>query len=235
MNSLFKVHELTFALVIRNYDLSLAHAKFLQSSGIVSSDWTLSRQPVANDRLSQTVYSNGINIIGEPNRCLFGETLEDKTPKACVSPEVVRGYISKLSNLDYHALGINFRAYLQLDSLGFESYQDFYNQILVPGSWQQHGTKPVQTELRLVYDFEDSRCSLVINEGKLRQPDSEALPIIVFSGNFAYELKHDTDAERTEKIKDIVTNWQNDLQKFQQIISEFPLEAKEEILIPIEA
>jgi hypothetical protein len=230
-----KNHELTFALIIRNYDLSLSYAKFLQSSGIVPNNWMLNRQPVANEQVSQTVYSNGVNVIGEPNRCLFGEILDDKTLEDCLSPEIVQSYVSKLSNLDYYAFGINFQAYLPLDSLGLESYQDFYNQILVSGSWQKHGNKPVQTELKLVYELEHCNFSLTVNEGKLRQPDSEALPIILFSGNFAYELDRELETERADKIKEIVGNWQNEMHTFQKIVSDFPLETEEKLLVALEA
>ena len=74
----------------------------------------------------------------------------------------------------------------------------------------------------MVYQLEHSRCTLTIDEGKLRQPDSEALPIVVFSGNFAYKLGDKELSNRAAAIKDIVANWQNDLETFQKIVHDFP-------------
>jgi hypothetical protein len=93
----------------------------------------------------------------------------------------------------------------------------------------------VQTELKLVYELEHCNFSLTVNEGKLRQPDSEALPIILFSGNFAYELDRELETERADKIKEIVGNWQNEMHTFQKIVSDFPLETEEKLLVALEA
>ena len=73
-----KIHELTIAVAINNYDLTLCLPRFLQSSGIVPKEWTLGSEPVVNNQVVQTVYSNGVNIIGQPTRCLFAENLENK-------------------------------------------------------------------------------------------------------------------------------------------------------------
>ena len=145
--------------------------------------------------------------------------------KKCESPEVVSNYLDKLSHLDYQAVGLNFRAYLELEP------QKFFKNFLAAGDWQQHGIERMQTELKFVYQFEHSRCTLTINEGKLRQPDSEALPIVVFSGNFAYKLGTQELDDRAEALKKIVANWNNDLDKFKNIINDFPQVAKEKELV----
>lgn len=227
MNSLFNINELTFALVIHNYDLSLSNARFIQSSGIIPNNWNLARQPVANNQVTQTVYSNGINIIGQPHRCLVAEIFEDKSIEECESPEVVENYINKLSHLDYQAVGLNFRAYLEVEP------QDFLKNMVNAGDWQQHGIERVQTELKFVYQFERSRFTLTVDEGKLRQPDSEALPIVVFSGNFAYKFGDEELDNRAEAIKEIVANWRDDLETFQNIINDFPQVAQEKELVAV--
>lgn len=227
MNSTLSINELTFALVINNYDLNLSHTKFLQSSGVVSNDWTLARQPIANQQVTQTVFGNGINIIGQPHRCLIAEIFEGKSIEECQSPEVVQKYLDKLSHLDYQAIGLNFRAYLELEP------QEFFKKLIAAGDWQQHGIERMQTELKFVYQFEHSRCTLTIDEGKLRQPDSEALPIVVFSGNFAYKFSDRELDNRMEAIKKIVSNWNNDLETFNNIINDFPQVAKKQELVAV--
>ena len=88
---------------------------------------------MANNQVTQTIYSNSINIIGQPHRFLIAEIFENKSIEDSESPEVVQNYLNKLSHLDYQAIGINFRAYLNLEP------EDFFNNLLTTGSWQQHG------------------------------------------------------------------------------------------------
>lgn len=227
MNSALNINELTFALVINNYDLNLSHAKFLQSSGIVSHDWTLARQPVANQQITQTIYSNGINIIGQYNRCLIAEIFEDKSIDEAESSAVVQNYVNKLSHLDYQALGLNFRAYLEIEP------QEFLKNIINAGDWQQHGIQKVQTELKFIYQLEHCHFTLTIDEGKLRQPDTEALPIVVFSGNFAYKFDDRQLDNRAAAIEEIVANWKEDLNRFQDIINDFPQVAQDKKLVAV--
>ena len=227
MNNTLNINELTFALVINNYDLNLAHAKFLQSSGVVSHDWNLARQPIANNQVTQTIYSNGINIIGQPHRCLIAVIFEDKSIEESEGSQVVTNYLNKLPHLDYQAIGLNFHAYLELEP------QEFIKNIVNAGDWQQHGIERVQTELKFIYQLEHSRFTLTIDGGKLRQPDAEALPIVVFSGNFGYKFDDKELNNRAETIKEIAANWKKDLETFQDIINDFPQVAKKQELVAV--
>ena len=66
MNKTIEIQELAFVVAAKNYEPSLLNPGFLKYSGIIPSDWELSRQPVFNDRVAQIVFNNGVNIVGEP-------------------------------------------------------------------------------------------------------------------------------------------------------------------------
>lgn len=222
MSQTLTINELTIVVAINNYDLTLCLPRFLQSSGIVPSDWTVASEPIVNNQVVQIVYSNGVNIVGQANRCLFAENLENKAESASETPQVAKNYIKALPNLDYQAIGINLRGYIKLGSEPDKTRQEFFAGLLVDGSWQQKGTKDMEAELNLNYTFGDKRLTLNVNNGLLRQPETEALPIILFSGNFSYNLSEQPQENRVEKIQEIITNWQSDLQLFKDVIGDFP-------------
>ena len=222
MTNTLKIHELTIAVAINNYDLTLCLPRFLQSSGIVPKEWTLGSEPVANNQLIQTVYSNGVNIIGQPTRCLFAENLEEKEPTSSEAPKIVSNYISALPNLEYQAVGINLRGYISLGKGGEATSKEFFDKLLVSGSWQNKGTKPMEAELKLNYIFDDKVLTLNVNSGMLNKPEKEPIPIILFSGNFAYSMVQDALDSRAERVKIIASNYQEDIRLFQDVISGFP-------------
>lgn len=228
MNQALTINELTIVAAINNYDLTLCLPRFLQSSGIVPSDWNLNSEPIVNNQIVQTVYSNGVNVIAQSNRCLFAENIENKEESLVESPQVAKNYVQTLPRLDYQAIGINLRGYIKLGSEPDKARQEFFAGLLVDGSWQQKGTKAMEAELNLNYTFDDKRLTLSINNGLLRQPETEALPIILFSGNFSYNLSEQPQKNRVEKIQEIITNWQSDLHLFKDVIRDFPLVTIEE-------
>lgn len=222
MNQALTINELTIVAVINNYDLTLCLPRFLQSSGIVPNDWNLNNEPTVNNQLVQTVYDNGVNVVAQANRCLFAENIENKEDYLVESPQVANNYVQILPHLDYQAIGINLRGYIKLGSDPDKTRQDFFAGLLADGSWRQKGTKAMEAELNLNYTFEDKQLTLNVNNGLLQQPETEALPIILFTGNFSYDLSEQPQENKVEKIQAIITNWQSDLQLFKDVISDFP-------------
>ena len=216
------IHELTLAVAINNYDLTLCLPRFLQSSGIVHADWTLASEPVANNQVVQTIYSNGVNVIGQPHRCLFAENLENKLPGGSEVTQVATSYIKSLPHLDYQAIGMNLRGYIKLGTDADKAREQFYKKIFVPGAWQKKGNKQMEAELRLNYSFEDKTLNLVINNGFFNPPEGEPEAIILFGGNFAYNLTQYSGEERIVKLQEIIGKWQEDLKLFQEVIGDFP-------------
>jgi len=135
MNQTLTINELTIVTAINDYDLTLCLPRFLQSSGIVPSDWNLNSEPIVNNQLVQTVYSNGVNVVAQPNRCLFAENIENKDESLVESPQVAKNYVQTLPRLDSQAIGINLRGYIKLGSEADKARQEFFAGLLVDGSW----------------------------------------------------------------------------------------------------
>ncbi|MCC5641340.1 hypothetical protein LC593_37220 [Nostoc sp. CHAB 5844] len=187
-------------------------------SGIVPSDWELARQPVFTNNVVQIAYTSGVNIVAEPHRIMFLETVEGKELTEVRIPEIVRKYVQALPNLEYEAVGINPRSYIT-----FEQQQDagkyFSETLLSPGGWQEIGQAKVRASLNLAYTLERSPFYLGINEAAIRQEDETMTPIVMFNGSFSYELAGENSSEYVVRLLQVINNWQADLEIYQEIIT----------------
>ena len=104
------------------------------------------------------------------------------------------------------------------------------------------GTAPVRAGLNLVYTFEHKRLNLSVQEAALQLPEQQRIPIVMFSGNFAHDLKTVEGPQRLEQLQQIIGAWQADLQTYQDVVHQLlePAsmphgEPAPEALIPIPA
>jgi hypothetical protein len=76
----------------------------------------------------------------------------------------------------------------------------------------------------LGYTFDDRRLNLTINEATLQTPDNKVSAIALFNGNFDYDVATTiAPAAHTQRIKQIVSNWQRDLELYKEVVGQFML------------
>ncbi|MEN9517421.1 MAG: hypothetical protein RLZZ381_9 [Cyanobacteriota bacterium] len=78
--------------------------------------------------------------------------------------------------------------------------------------------------LNLVFDYEDKQLSLSINEAGLKLPDSAQAPIVLFSGNFNYDLSALELEQVLPKLNSAITNWQQDLDIYTEVVGKLQQE-----------
>lgn len=219
MNQALEIQELAIVITAKNYDPSLLNPGFLKYSGIVSSDWELAKKPVINNRGAQIIFNNGVYIAAQPNRLMFVEALNSKEDvKAAEIPQLAHRYIEILRTIEYQAVGINFRGYATCSNTTVEENNYLIDNFIQPGEWQNCGTKPVKAGLNLAFDYGEKQLSLSINEAGLKLPDSEQAPIVLFSGNFNYDLSSEELSQVLPKLNSVITNWQQDLEIYAEVV-----------------
>jgi hypothetical protein len=197
---------------------SMVREDLLKYSGIIPSTWQLSRPPMINDQLSQLAFENGCSIAAQPDRIMFLEVMGDKTPEAVVIGEVARKYVETMKAATYQAVGINFRSFVPYPD---ESEADKYicTKFLQSGPWQDFGKQPVKAALNLLYELERGQLTLAINGATMQQGDRTALPILLFSGNFNYEVKDLSEEKRLPTMAMTIENWITDYDTFRDLIT----------------
>lgn len=222
MNRTLEIQELAIVVTAKNYDPSLLNPGFLKHSGVVPEDWQLSGQPVVNNRGSQIVFSNGVYVGAQPNRLMFVEALNNKEDTSTAeAPGLAHRYTEILRNLEYQAIGVNFRGYITCNNPEKTENSYIFDNLIQPGEWQNCGSEPVKAGLNLMFTYDDKKLHLSINEAALKLPESEQVPIILFSGNFDRDLTSETAGERLAKLESSIKGWQQDLEIYTDVVSKF--------------
>ncbi|NES94108.1 MAG: hypothetical protein F6K32_02585 [Desertifilum sp. SIO1I2] len=219
MQPSFVLQELAIVIAAKNHNPTLLTPDFLKYSGIVPTEWELVRPPVYTNRVAQVTFKSGVSIIAEPNRVIFLEAVEDKESTAIHVPTIAKKYVEILSNVEYQAIGLNPRGHVSFENQPEATRKYFTETILAPGSWQQVGVAPVQATINLTYTLESRSLNLMVNEAVLRFPDEKTVPVVLFSGNFSYNIDGEAGKEKLSSLHQAIDNWQTDLETYQEIVN----------------
>lgn len=234
MNKTLVVQELVIVIAANNHNPTILNPDFLKYSGIARADWELARQPIYTNRVAQVIFTNGISVVAEPNRVMFFEAIDGKAAASVIIPGMAHKYVETLPNIEYQAISHNPRGYAAFDSQQDAASKYIAETLLSPGAWQEVGYEPVRTTLNFAYTLERGQFNLSVNSAALRQQDETTTPIVLFSGNFSYELVGDTGAERLQNLHQAIDNWQGDLETYKDIVNTKFLadKAKNEVVVP---
>jgi hypothetical protein len=215
------VQELAIVIAVNKIDPTLLTPEFLSMTQIVPADWEPIGQPVRSYEGSQITYPQGISIVAQPQRISFVELILNKEVGTIEVPKIARSLGKVLANLEFVGVGINFRGYLDFDGNEAAAQRFMFSHLLALGEWQNIGVAPVQAGLNLGYTFADKRLNLTINEASIQPPDQNVTPIVLFSGNFDYNLNAIENAQDLHKLEQVLDNWQQDLSLYQEVVGKF--------------
>jgi hypothetical protein len=213
------LQELGIVVAMQQPNPSLVTVEFLKLSGIIPSDWQLAREPINNDNLSQLLFTNSVSIVAEPNRIMFGENIGDRDINTLDVARITHKYTEIFKLAKYSAVGINIRSYSPQASIQ-NATQYINNQLLADGSWQNYGIAPVQAALNLVYTLPNRQLNLDIAAAGMQFRQAEITPIILFSGNFSYNLADAELGETVGAVGRVLTDWQLDLSAYCELITD---------------
>lgn len=217
MNKKIQIQELAIAIAAKNFNPTILNPDFLKYGDLIPEDWELARSPVFTKTTVQLIFKNGVGIIAQPNRMVFVEALNTKNLDEIEVPAITRKCIEKLPKLDYKAVGINPRGYVSYDS-NDEAYSYFHQTLLNSGEWQNVGNARMSASLQLAYSLDRCQLNLAVNQGMLNLPEDKSMPVILFSGNFNYEIAGNTQSERLQDLNQVVENWQSNLDTFREVV-----------------
>jgi hypothetical protein len=219
MSSTFITQEVSIVIAAQQSPAMLRE-DLLKYSGIIPEDWLLNRQPVTGEQLSQLAFDNGCSIASQPDRLMFLETIGEKEPEKVVIGDVARKYVEIMKAVNYQAVGINFRSYVPYPTDNDAADKYICSKLLAAGDWQQYGKENVRASLNLLYPLERGQLNLSINSATIQQPEQGSLPILLFSGNFNYEIKDIPADKRLLTITAMIDNWITDYDTFRELISQ---------------
>jgi hypothetical protein len=233
MNQTLDVQELSLVIAVERQDPSLLTPDFLRYSGIIPQDWELSHQPVRAQQAAQVSYQNGVSILAYPDRTIFVEPLSDKTEVEI--PHIAQRYSEILRNLNFQAVGTNFRGHVLFPGTEDSAHQYLCNTLLSPGPWQNIGTAPMRAGLNLIYTFERNVMNLSVQEAMIQLPEQERVPVVLFTANFETPLQSQTESERLTGLQQAIQSWQSDLATYRQTVEKLLEQNQSQYLISMPA
>jgi hypothetical protein len=213
------VQEIAIVIAVATQNPTILNEDFLKQSGIIPTDWKLARDPVYTDRVAQIVFENGFSIAAQPDRVMFLEAIGDKDINTIAAGEVAQKYVATLKLADYQAVGINFRSYVAHDSATAASGY-ISTQLLGAGSWQTYGKGDFRAAINFVFDLPERQLNLSINEASIQFPEQPATPVVLFAGNFSYDIANTAAADKSAEIGKLVGNWEEELKEFTTLITD---------------
>ena len=207
INKKIQIQELSITIAAKNLNPTILNLDFLKYSDLIPEDWELARSPVYTKGVVELIFKNGIGIITQSDRIIFIEALNTKNLDKIEIPKIACKCIEKLPKLDYKAVGINPRGYVTYNS-NDEAHRYFHQKLLNSGEWQNLGKAPVTASLQLSYNMEKGQFNLAINQGMLKLPENQSIPVILFSGNFNYEIASDVHLERLQNLNQLIQNFE---------------------------
>jgi hypothetical protein len=232
MSSDLILQELGIVVAMQQPNPNLVTVEFLRLSGIIPADWELATQPINNEQISTLLFTNGISIVAEPNRIMFGEIIRAKDLNTLSIATIAQKYLNIFKLAQYQAIGINIRGFCPQPDLQAAT-QYIKHQLLSDGTWQNYGTASIQAALNLVYTLEGRQLNLQVAAAQIQVSESELEAIILFSGNFDYNLAIPEIGNSLDAASLILANWQMDLSAYHELISKRFLKPKIILTTPI--
>ena len=217
MSQVLTVQELALVIVAKNQNPSILNPDFLKYSGIIPTEWEFAGKPIFSNSLTRLSFKNGVSIVGEPNRVIFAEPIADKTTATVLSANIAQKYIQALPNMDFQGVGINprgFAAFTEIDA----ARKFITENLLSTGAWKEEGEAPMQASLNLTYKLKNTPFALNITQAELRQKD-KTMPIVIFSGNFNYQVTGNNTEEKLSLMNRAIENWFGDITTFSDLVN----------------
>ena len=218
--SVNEIKELGISIVANNLNPSMLTPNFLISTGIMPSDSQLTRQPVLTANRAQLNFRNGLNIVAQPRIITFTQGIGNKELSELKGPEIALTYVEKLPNAQYQRVSILPKFLVTLNGEEDAGRKFITETLIAQGPWHNFGEAPIQAGVNLLYKLEQCQLNLSVNEAKLQQAEQATKPAILFSGQFNYNVASDNQQERTDKLRQALSNWQSNLETFQKIINQ---------------
>jgi hypothetical protein len=212
-----RVREFSVVITARNHNPTILNPDFLARNEIVSSDWSLAHPPVCVAPFAQVQYENGISVVSEVGKLVFTQVGTSLTKEAIEVVNMAQRYVRVVPHVDYRAVGINPKGDVECRTEdGPQRY--IMGKLVAKGPWKTFGKAPVKASSTFVFELEESRLFLTVQEAKLSLPDGTTSPVVSFAANFHYELTWNLKDEMMTSISKALDGWQTCWTDYENLI-----------------
>ena len=208
--------EMAVVVAVEKQDAKVISPDFLVQCGIVPKEWNLATKPVMGESGTLIRYENNFAIASNPKQIQFVQPFSGQPGEVAV-PKMAKRYCEILNTLIYRAVGINFKAFADLE--GFtEAPNEYILKFLNP---DKINTKPAKASLNLSYVFSRNTLNLSIMDASLTSPSGTSQAGVIFTGNCETRYEDPDQEDINEKIAGALNAWEVDFAKYTTIVTDF--------------
>lgn len=190
---------------------TILHPSFLSSEGIVPAGWQLSEPPLCTPTVSISKYANGITFLLDLTKLIVrDDTQKDTTPL----PEVLEKLLTKLPQVRFSGIGINFGAYFERPNPG----EWITERFLKKGPGNDAQLAPKASGLKLTYLADPGELNLSCDPGTVQKPgDPTQHECLLTNANYHVSISAANPAESLEQARTAIQLYSKRLAHFTEI------------------
>ncbi|WP_017296403.1 hypothetical protein [Geminocystis herdmanii] len=189
----------------------------LRQAKIIPLHWQLNKPVVKNNHLLQLIFDVGITINITIGKISFFSKINTNIQ---YFSEVIIQFLSNFNQYKYQKFQIFLRRFISFPK-GIETASKFIKETLLnnANSWDICGQQPKKCQVTFGYKLPKSNLILHINDVEARNNRNKKYGLL-FRGIFNYNLPQKSNVDKINYLISIVSNYQNNIKVFNQIINE---------------
>lgn len=211
--------EFSVVLVAEQIDASMLNADFLRYNKIVENKLQLVEPRISTPVFSQVPFEGNIVVRAEPNRFIFEQTGQPLNVDECEIPEISKKFVEKVSHIQYKAIGINFKAFLQYNDK--MNYSIASSALIEGGKWASFKDVSPDIHLKAVYNYEARVITLDIGDIKIEKNNNDVMHGLSFQANIHRNLGEEDQMLLIRKVLSILSCWRGDVSDFNNLVTRF--------------
>lgn len=208
--------EFGVVLIAEQIDPNTVEESFLRKHSIIKDDEVVIGTPILTPIYSSLIFQNHLSIAGEGNRLLFIQRGDSLATDANRCVEVASKFLAVAPIPRFTAAGINFKGVIpRLEGNGNnDSTRRFFKHQAEWGKFQN-----IMPELSFKATYRDEEKNINLNIQRASKPAEPEFSGELYSANFHRDLDFTNIEQTRSHVTELLSNWRNDLEEFDQIIT----------------
>lgn len=219
MKSIPEVNEIAFTLFAEEIIPTHLTPKFLKLSQIVPQDWKFVSSPKIEIEKGEAIFTNGVNISANVGSITFSQKLNANNLEKIQVFNLATKWVEIQHKFNYQAIEINPTSLFSFKQENNIFRHFIPNILLIDGDWKKASQEPLRGSLSLAYTIKQKEFNIKIEDIRYREADNSLIAGAIFYGNFFYEVKGNTKAEKLKRINQYLSLWQEDWEIFQDLVN----------------
>ena len=199
-----QVHECSVIVLADLHNPTILHPEFLKTQGIVPSEW----EPKANETVcslpfSRVAYTNGIVVMGQPDKLRIIDTEPGADIASSAAPDVADRYVGMLPHVKHTAIGFNFETFLALS----DPTAVIVSRFIKNGPWIDEPLRLAECGVRLQYALDIARVTANIDVAKQQEGSGESKPGVLLKVNYHNDIVAKIAEDSSAEVRGIISRY----------------------------